>query len=87
MDEIRRKLMELLGKAPKKVLIGELSDTEKVQMLELQTFEDHIQKLIAEHKAMHTSFWSSLEVRLKMFDVPLTIDRTTGEIFQEIEEE
>lgn len=87
MNPLAQIFARILGKdseeEKKKTTIGELTDSEKIEMLELDALQENIKSLIAKHQTLKHRFWSGIEIRLNIFEKSIKVNTETGELFTE----
>jgi len=64
--------------------IGFLTDSEKVEYLELEGFRKEIERLEQIRSSKKRLFWCKIEERLQRYDSKMRLDSKTGEIFAKI---
>ena len=64
--------------------IGFLTDSEKVEYLELDGIRKEIKRLEQMQESKKRLFWCKIEDRLQRYDSQMRLDSKTGEIFAKI---
>lgn len=85
--KLPKQLAEMLAEVVKKRMnemepkvVGQLTDAEKVQNLELDDLLESIRLLQSKFETKKSLFWAGIESRLEIYDRPINLNAKTGEL-------